>query len=81
MNLNPDDDHIMDYTTGWDDDYDIGNTSTALFKDYLNQEVWNIPVNSIVIVRHQKVGKFNLRDRRQLYHNSIICCSATFPGK
>ena len=55
MNLNPDDDHIMDYTTGWDDDYDIGNTSTALLKDYLSQEVWNMPADSIVIVRHQKV--------------------------
>ena len=55
MNLNPDDDHIMDYTTGWDDKYDIGNTSTALLEDYLSQEVWNMPTNSIAIVRHQKV--------------------------
>ena len=55
MNLNPDDDHIMDYTTGWDDNYDIGNTSTALLEDYLSQEVWNMPTNSIAIVRHQKV--------------------------
>ena len=55
MNLNPDDDHIMDYTTGWDDHYDIGNTNTALLEDYVSQEVWNMPVNSIAIVRHQKV--------------------------
>ena len=55
MNLNPDDDHIMDYTTGWDDNYDIGNTNTALLEDYLSQEVWNMPANSIAIVRHQKV--------------------------
>ena len=54
MNLNPDDDHIMDYTTGWDDKYDIGDTNLAL-----SQEVWNIPTNSIVIVRHRKVEEIN----------------------
>ena len=53
MNLNPDDDHIMDYTTKWDDKYDIGDTNLALVKDYLSQEVWNMPANSIVIVRHR----------------------------
>ena len=81
MNLNPNDDHIMDYTTGWDDDYDIGNTSTALLKDYLSKEVWNIPVNSIVIVRYRKVGKTNPWDCRQFYDNSIICSFATLPAK
>ena len=55
MNLNPDDDHIMDYTTGWDDDYDIGDANLALVEDYLSREVWNMPADSIVIVRHQKV--------------------------
>ena len=57
MNLNPDDGHIMDYTTGWDDGYNIGNHSTALVKDYLSSEIWGMPVNSIAIVRHQKVCK------------------------
>ena len=57
MNLNPDDGHIMDYTTGWDDGYDIGNHSTALVKDYLSSEIWRMPVHSIAIVCHQKVGK------------------------
>ena len=62
MNLNPDDDHIMDYTTGWDDDYDIGKPSTALIKDYLNQEIWNMPADRIVIVRHQNVVEIELTD-------------------
>ena len=60
MNLNPDDNHTMDYTTGWDDNNDIGDTKLALFKDYLSQEVWNMPANSIAIVRHQKVEEINL---------------------
>ena len=55
MNLNPDDDHIMDYTTGWDDDYDIGDANLALAEDYLSREVWNMPADIIVIVRHQEV--------------------------
>ena len=55
MNLNPDDDHIMDYTTGWDDDYDIGDANLALVEDYLSREVWNMPADIIVIVRHQEV--------------------------
>ena len=57
MNLNPDDNHIMDYLTGWDDGYDIGTPCTAFSKDYLSSVVWNMSVNSIAIVRHQKVGK------------------------
>ena len=40
MNLNPSDGHIMDYITGWDDGYDIGNADTAFTKDYLNKSVW-----------------------------------------
>lgn len=55
MNLNPSDGHIMDYTTGWDDDYDIGSAGTAVTKDYLNKTVWNKPVNFIAIIRHQRV--------------------------
>ena len=55
MNLNPSDRHIMDYTTGWDDDYDIGSADTAVTKDYLNKTVWNKPVNFIAIIRHQRV--------------------------
>ena len=81
MNLNPNDDHIMDYTTGWDDNYDIGNTSTALFKDYLSKEVWNIPVNRIAIARHQKVGNIYLWDRRQFCGNSIISVLQRFQEK
>ena len=55
MNLYPDDGHIMDFLTGWDDEYDIGNATTAFTKDYLNQRVWKMPVNRIAIVRHQEV--------------------------
>ena len=60
MNLNPDDDHIMDYTTGWDDNYDIGDTNLALLIDFLSQEVWNLPDNSVAIVRHQEIWEINL---------------------
>ena len=60
MNLNPDDDHIMDYTTGWDDNYDIGDTNLALLIDFLSQEVWNLPDNRVAIVRHQEVREINL---------------------
>ena len=55
MNLNPSDGHIMDYTTGWDDEYDIGNADTAFTKDYLSKSVWDMPVNFIGIIRHQSV--------------------------
>lgn len=56
MNLNPSDGHIMSYETGWDDGNDIGHKATALTKDYLSSTVWNMPVNRIAIVRHQKVS-------------------------
>lgn len=56
MNLNPSDGHIMDYTTGWDDEDDIGNVNTSFAKDYLNVTIWRKPVNRISIVRHQKVN-------------------------
>lgn len=55
MNLNPSDGHIMDYTTGWDDEDNIGNVNTSFTKDYLNVTIWRKPVNRISIVRHQKV--------------------------
>ena len=55
MNLNPSDGHIMDYTTGWDDEDNIGNVNTSFAKDYLNVTIWRKPVNRISIVRHQKV--------------------------
>ena len=55
MNLNPSDGHIMDYTTGWADDFSIGSKSNAFTEDYLNREVWNMPINVIAMVRHQKV--------------------------
>lgn len=55
MNLNPSDGHIMDYTTGWDYEDDIGNVNTSFTKDYLNVTIWRKPVNRISIVRHQKV--------------------------
>ena len=50
----------MGYVTGWDDNDDIGNNNSALLQDYLSQEVWNMPISNIAIVRHQKVGKVNL---------------------
>ena len=55
MNLNPSDGHIMDYTTGWDDEDNIGNVNTSFTKDYLNVTIWRKPVNRISIDRHQKV--------------------------
>ena len=58
MNLNPSDRHIMDYTTGWDDGYDIGDANTAFTKDYLSKNVWAMPANFIAIVRHQSVCIF-----------------------
>lgn len=54
MNLNPADGHVMDYTTGWADDVFIGTYTEALTKDYLNREVWRLPVRYIAIVRHQQ---------------------------
>ena len=54
MNLNPADGHIMDYTTGWSDDAFIGTYKEALTKDYLNKEVWRLPVRYIALVRHQE---------------------------
>ena len=74
MNLNPNDDHIMDYTTGWDDNYEIGNTTTALLLGYLSQKVWNMPVNNIAIVRHQKVGeiKLDVFDKQKLFFNKTF---------
>ena len=74
MNLNPDDDHIMDYTTGWDDNYDIGDTNLALVKDFLSQEVWNLPANSIAIVRHQEVREINLTNfgKQKFFSKNIL---------
>ena len=60
MNLNPDNDHIIDYTTGWDDNYDTGETNLALVKYFLSQEVWNLPDNSVAIVHHREVLDINL---------------------
>ena len=48
----------MDYTTGWDDGYDIGDANTAFTKDYLSKNVWTMPANFIAIVRHQSVCIF-----------------------
>ena len=74
MNLNPDDDHIMDYTTGWDDNYDIGDTNLTLVKDFLSQEVWNLPANSIAIVRHQEVREINLNNfgKQKFFSKNIL---------
>ena len=87
MNLNPDDGHIMDYTTGWDDGYNIGSPSTALVKDYLSSEVWDMPVNSIAIVRHQKVCRekdfFNLAKESHFAFSEerIYLCLYVYPLK
>ena len=74
VNLNPDDDHIMDYTTGWDDNYDIGDTNLALVKDFLSQEVWNLPANSIAIVRYQEVREINLTNfgKQKFFPKNIL---------
>lgn len=74
MNLNPDDDHIMDYTTGWDDNYDIGDTNLTLVKDFLSQEVWNLPANSIAIVRHQEVREIILNNfgKQKFFSKNIL---------
>ena len=55
MNLNPADGHMMEYTTGWADGLDIGSADRAFIADYINKEVWNMPVNRIAIVRHNMV--------------------------
>lgn len=85
MNLNPDDGHIMGYLTGWDKNADIGNNSVALLQDYLSKEVWNMPVNNVAIVRHQKVREVNIKvfDKKKLFSNqtfweisfNIVSCS------
>ena len=74
MNLNASDNHIMGYTTGWDDNDDIGNNNSALLQDYLSQEVWNMPISNIAIVRHQKVGKVNLN----VFHQKKLFLHQTF---
>ena len=72
--MNPDDDHIMDYTTGWDDNYHIGDTNLTLVKDFLSQEVWNLPANSIAIVRHQEVREINLNNfgKQKFFSKNIL---------
>lgn len=55
MNLNPSDGHIMGYSTGWYGGLRIGNPETALVEDYLNEEIWDMSVKRIAIVRHQNV--------------------------
>ena len=49
MNLNPEDGHIMDYSTGWRSDTSIGTDEEALRKDYKDQTVWEEPANYISI--------------------------------
>ena len=49
--------HIMDYLTRWEEGNDIGSSKSGLTKDYINETVWNIPVNNIAIVYHQGVFK------------------------
>ena len=73
MNVNASDDRTMGYTTGWDDNDDIGNNNSALLQDYLSREVWNMP-NNIAIVRHQKVSKVNLN----VFHKKILFLYQTF---
>ena len=55
MNFNSSDAHHLNYSTGWDDGNDIGNTHTAFSKDYLSKSVWSMPVNFIGIIWHQNV--------------------------
>ena len=68
MNLNPADGHIMDYTTGWAGDENIGSSERALTADYLDMGVWaRVDSNFVAIVRHQEgvvdaVKVFELRE-------------------
>ena len=73
MNLNPADGNIMDYTRGWAVDAAIGTEETAFTSDYLNRDVWNLPVNYIALVRHHggvadaiKVFRFTEQGRSML---------------
>jgi len=52
MNLNPADNHVMGYATGWATGAQIGSDDTALSMDYLNRNVWKEPANYIAIARH-----------------------------
>lgn len=52
MNLNPADNHVMGYATGWATGDQIGSEAAALSMDYLNKNVWKEPANYIAIARH-----------------------------
>ena len=45
----------MDFLTGWEEGKDYGRINSSFTKDYINQTVWNMPVDYIAIVRHQRV--------------------------
>lgn len=45
MNLNPSNEQIMDYKTGWDDRSNFGSMNADFTKDYLSKDVSNMPVN------------------------------------
>ena len=55
INLNPRDEHIMDFKIGWEYDIDIRKVTTSFSKDYLSKSVWNMKMKNIAIVRQQKV--------------------------
>ena len=74
MNLNATLDQIIGYATSWDDNDDIGNKTSAVLQDYQSQKVWNMSIDNIAIVRHQKGGKVNLND----FHMQINFLYQTF---
>jgi len=54
LNINPDDGHNFGYgASAWDDENDVGNTTTAFTADYKNYDVALETANFIAIVRHQ----------------------------
>ena len=80
MNLNPEDGHIMDYYTGWQEDSFIASEINAFHRDYKNKYVWKERVIYIAIVRHHngivdavKVWKFNFKYIAIVrHHNGIV---------
>jgi len=54
LNINPDDGHNFGYgASAWDDENDVGNSTTAFTADYKSYDVALETANFIAIVRHQ----------------------------
>ena len=78
MNLNPSDGHIMGYSTGWYGGLSIGNPETALNEDYLNEEIWNMKVERIAIVRHQNVWTSITAWKVSVFGGFLVCIFPVF---